>query len=216
MIDIGIIEDDVPARKMLSDWILQTKNFRCVGDYGNAEIALKHLPVAKPNVVLVDINLPEMNGTEFVRRMKHLLPTTHCVMLTVYEDSNHIFDALAAGASGYLLKDTPLDEVLTAVENVFNGGAPMSSNIARKVVQFFQQSQPSTSEDEQLSPRESEVLNLLARGYLYKEIAESLGIKLRTVNTYVYRVYEKLHVCSRSQAVAKYANIPGRFPDKRA
>lgn len=216
MIDIGIIEDDVPARKMLSDWILQTKNFRCVGDYGNAEIALKYLPVAKPNVVLVDINLPEMNGTEFVRRMKHLLPTTQCVMLTVYEDSNHIFDALAAGASGYLLKDTPLDEVLTAVENVFNGGAPMSSNIARKVVQFFQQSQPTTSEDEQLSPRESEVLNLLARGYLYKEIAESLGIKLRTVNTYVYRVYEKLHVCSRSQAVAKYANIPGRFPDKRA
>jgi DNA-binding NarL/FixJ family response regulator len=214
MIDVGLIEDDAPARKMLSEWISQTNNFRCVGDYGSAETALKQLPSAKPNVVLVDIKLPEMNGTECVRRLKYLLPTTQCVMLTVYEDSNHIFEALAAGASGYLLKDTPLDEVLSAVENVFNGGAPMSSNIARRVVQFFQQSQAETSEDERLSPRESEVLNLLARGYLYKEIAESLGIRLRTVNTYVYRIYEKLHVRSRSQAVAKYANIPGRFPNK--
>jgi len=215
MIDVGIIEDDAPARKMLSDWILQTENFRCVGVYGNAEMALKHLPSVKPNVVLVDINLPEMNGTECVRRLKHLLPMAQCVMLTVYEDSNHIFEALAAGASGYLLKDTPLDEVLAAIENVFNGGAPMSSNIARKVVQFFQLSQPGASEDEQLSPRESEVLDLLARGYLYKEIADSLGIKLRTVNTYVYRIYEKLHVRSRSQAVAKYAIIPGRALDRR-
>jgi DNA-binding NarL/FixJ family response regulator len=215
MIDVGIIEDDAPARKMLSEWISQAKNFRCVGDYDSAETAIKQLPAAKPNVVLVDIQLPEMNGTECVRRLKYLLPTTQCVMLTVYEDSNHIFEALAAGASGYLLKDTPLDEVLFAVENVFNGGAPMSSNIARRVVQFFQQSQSEVSEDERLSPREGEVLNLLARGYLYKEIAESLGIKLRTVNTYVYRIYEKLHVCSRSQAVAKYANIPGRFPNKK-
>ncbi len=215
MIDVGIIEDDAPARKMLSEWISQAKDFRCVGDYGSAESALKQLPSARPNVVLVDIKLPEMNGTECVRRLKYLLPTIQCVMLTVYEDSNHIFEALAAGASGYLLKDTPLDEVLSAVENVFNGGAPMSSNIARRVVQFFQQSQTETSDDKRLSPRESEVLNLLARGYLYKEIAESLGIKLRTVNTHVYRIYEKLHVCSRSQAVAKYANIPGRFPDKK-
>ncbi|HEY3763194.1 MAG TPA: response regulator transcription factor [Verrucomicrobiae bacterium] len=215
VIDVGIIEDDALARKMLSDWILQEKDFRCVGDYGDAESALKHLASARPHVVLVDINLPEMNGTECVRRLRHLLPTAQCVMLTVYEDSDHIFQALAAGASGYLLKDTPLSEVLLAVENVFNGGAPMSSNIARKVVQFFQLSQSNTPEDERLSTRESEVLNLLARGFLYKEIAESLGIKLRTVNTYVYRIYEKLHVCSRSQAVAKYANIPGRFANKK-
>src|SRR5271169_1466384 len=122
MIDVAIIEDDVSARKMLVDWVQHANGFRCLSDHGSAEGALEHLPSVKPAVTLVDINLPDMNGTECVRRLKCLLPTTQFVMLTVYEDTNHIFDALAAGASGYLLKATPLDEVFAAVKNVHEGG----------------------------------------------------------------------------------------------
>ena len=172
MIDVAIIEDDVSARGILVDWVRHANDFRCVTGCGSAESALKDLPALKPGVVLVDINLPDMNGTECVRRLKVLLPKTQFVMLTVYEDTNHIFDALAAGASGYLLKETPLDEVLAAVKNVHEGGSPMSSHIARKVVQFFQRRHLPSHENEKLSPREVEVLNLLAQGYLYKEIAE--------------------------------------------
>lgn len=212
MIDVAIIEDDASVRGILIDWVQHAKDFRCVTGCGSAERALQDLPSLKPSVVLVDINLPDMNGTECVRRLKSLLPTTQFVMLTVYEDTNHIFDALAAGASGYLLKATPLDEVFAAVKNVHEGGSPMSSHIARKVVQFFQRCHLPSHENEKLSPREVEVLNLLARGYLYKEIAESLHITLRTVNTHIYRIYEKLHVCSRSQAVAKFINFPDRLP----
>lgn len=173
MIDVAIIEDDVSARGILVDWVRHANDFRCVTGCGSAESALKDLPALKPGVVLVDINLPDMNGTECVRRLKVLLPKTQFVMLTVYEDTNHIFDALAAGASGYLLKETPLDEVLAAVKNVHEGGSPMSSHIARKVVQFFQRRHLPSHENEKLSPREVEVLNLLAQGYLYKEIAEA-------------------------------------------
>jgi DNA-binding NarL/FixJ family response regulator len=130
-------------------------------------------------------------------------------MLTVYEDADHIFNALAAGATGYLLKQTPRSELLAALKQVHAGGSPMTSNIARKIVQSFQrQKLPANSEDAELSPREREVLELLARGYLYKEIADTLTISLPTVNTYIRRIYEKLHVRSRSQAVAKYAHLP--------
>jgi DNA-binding NarL/FixJ family response regulator len=151
-----------------------------------------------------------MSGIECVRRLKPLLPETQFVMLTVYEDADHIFDALAAGACGYLLKQTPFNELLNALKEVHAGGSPMTSNIARKVVQSFQQFHPASSDAEELSPREHEVLDLLARGYLYKEIAEALGISVPTVNTYIRRIYEKLHVRSRAQAVAKYAHIPTR------
>jgi DNA-binding NarL/FixJ family response regulator len=157
--------------------------------------------------VLMDINLPGMSGVDAVKKLKTILPDTQFVMLTVYEDADHIYNALAAGATGYLLKETPRQELLSAVENVHSGGSPMTSNIARKVVQSFGQSRVSTSEAEDLSPREQEVLDLLARGYLYKEIAERLKISVPTVNTYVRRVYEKLHVRSRAQAVAKYAHL---------
>jgi len=208
-IAVSIIEDDAPARGILADWIRRTPGFRCAGVHGSGESALATLPAGKPTVVLMDINLPGMSGIECVRRLKPLLPDTQFVMLTVYEDAEHIFNALAAGASGYLLKRMPRAELLSALKNVYAGGSPMSSNIARKVVQSFQRSGSQFSEAEDLSPREREVLELLARGYLYKEIAESLQISVPTVNTYIRRIYEKLHVRSRSQAVAKFTHVAG-------
>lgn len=207
-IGVSIVEDDAPARAILAEWIRRAEGFRCVSEHGTAESALAEVPAKRPTVVLMDINLPGLSGIECVRRLKPLLPETQFVMLTVYEDADHIFDALAAGASGYLLKQTPFSELLAALKEVHSGGSPMTSNIARKVVQSFQQFRPASTEGEELSPREHEVLNLLARGYLYKEIAESLNISVPTVNTYIRRIYEKLHVRSRAQAVAKYAHIP--------
>ena len=167
------------------------------------------LPAEKPTVVLMDINLPGVNGIECVRRLKPLLPDTQFVMLTVYEDPEHIFNALEAGASGYLLKRMPRAELLVALKDVHAGGSPMTSNIARKVVQSFRRTETQPSDAVDLSPREREVLDLLARGYLYKEIAESLQISVPTVNTYIRRIYEKLHVRSRSQAVAKFTHVHG-------
>jgi DNA-binding NarL/FixJ family response regulator len=209
-IGVSIVEDDGPAREILSDWIRQAQGFRCVSQYGDAEAALVKLPQEKPGVVLMDINLPGMSGIECVRQLKPLLPNTQFVMLTVYEDTDHIFDALAVGASGYLLKQTPRDELLTAIKDVHAGGSPMTSNIARKVVQSFQRAVPHADESANLSPREKEVLELLACGYLYKEIADNLGITVATVVTYIRRIYEKLHVRSRAQAVAKYGHFAPR------
>jgi DNA-binding NarL/FixJ family response regulator len=206
-ITVSIVEDDTQARKILVRWISRATGFRLAGEWGDAEAALDVLSGKNPDVVLMDINLPGISGVEAVRRLKPALPKTQFVMLTVYEDADHIYDALAAGATGYLLKQTPRDELLEALEEVHRGGSPMTSNIARKVVQSFRQSAPSVSPSEELSPREQEVLDLLARGYLYKEIAERLNISVPTVNTYVRRMYEKLHVRSRAQAVAKYARL---------
>jgi DNA-binding NarL/FixJ family response regulator len=206
---VSIVDDDAPARGILADWIRRAQGFRCAGAHGSGEAALATLPAEKPTVVLMDINLPGMNGIECVRQLKPLLPETQFVMLTVYEDADHIFNALAAGASGYLLKRMPRAELLAALKDVHAGGSPMSSNIARKVVQSFQRSDSQLSEAEDLSPREREVLGLLERGYLYKEIADSLQISVLTVNSYIRRIYEKLHVRSRAQAVAKYAHFPG-------
>lgn len=208
-IAVSIVEDDASARGILSDWIQSAPGFRCAGTHASAESALATLPAEKPTVVLTDINLPGMSGIECVRRLKPLLPDAQFVMLTVYEDSDHIFNALMAGATGYLLKQTPRQELLAALKEVHAGGSPMTSNIARKVVQAFQWSNSSNSEADELTAREREVLELLARGYLYKEIAESLHISVPTVNTYTRRIYEKLHVRSRSQAVAKFTQVPG-------
>jgi len=204
-IAVSIVEDDAQARKILAGWINRASGFRLAGEWGDAESALKFLPEKIPDVVLMDINLPGMSGVEAVKRLKPVLPATQFVMLTVYEDADHIYNALSAGATGYLLKQTPREELLNAVGDVHRGGSPMTSNIARKVVQSFKQSPLSSSEE--LSPREQEVLELLARGYLYKEIAERLNISVPTVNTYIRRMYEKLHVRSRAQAVAKYARL---------
>jgi len=213
-IAVCIVEDDTQARKILAGWIGRAGGFRLAGDWGDAESALAGAVEKKPDVVLMDINLPGMSGVEAVKRLKPVLPGTQFIMLTVYEDADHIYNALAAGATGYLLKQTPRAELLNALEDVYRGGSPMTSNIARKVVQSFRQA-PLAPAAEDLSPREQEVLDLLAQGYLYKEIAERLNISVPTVNTYVRRMYEKLHVRSRAQAVAKYTQIP-RSTDRPA
>jgi DNA-binding NarL/FixJ family response regulator len=207
-IAVALVEDDIPAREILAEWIREAEGFSCAGEYTDAETALIKLPLEKPSVVLFDINLPGMNGIECVRRLKPRLPATQFVMVTVYEDANHIFDALAAGASGYLLKQMRRNELLSALRDVHSGGSPMSSQIARKVVQSFRRGDNQSDGTNDLSPREREVLELLARGYLYKEIAGMLDISVQTVNTYIRRIYEKLHVRSRAQAVAKYAHLP--------
>jgi DNA-binding NarL/FixJ family response regulator len=208
-ISVSIVEDDAQARKIIAGWISRTSGFRLAGEWGDAESAIKALAEKGSHVVLMDINLPGMSGVEAVRKLKPAFPETQFVMLTVYEDADHIYNALSAGATGYLLKQTPREELLSALGDVHRGGSPMTSNIARKVVQSFKQPASTAPPGEQLSPREQEVLELLARGYLYKEIADRLNISVPTVNTYIRRMYEKLHVRSRSQAVAKYAHLSG-------
>ncbi|HYG22940.1 MAG TPA: response regulator transcription factor [Verrucomicrobiae bacterium] len=207
-IAVSIIEDDLPAREIIAAWIKRAEGFKLVSEHGSAETALARMPEEKPDVVLADINLPGLNGIECIRRLKPILPNTQFVMVTVYEDADHIFNALAVGASGYLLKQTARNDLLAALREVHAGGSPMSSNIARKVVQSFRRPNAPAHPSHDLSPREREVLELLARGYLYKEIADSLQISVPTVNTYIRRIYEKLHVRSRAQAVAKFTNIP--------
>ena len=209
-IGVSIVEDDAPVREILAKWLAHAPELRFVSSFGSAEAALARLPQERPDVVLMDINLVAMSGTECVRHLKPLLPQTQFVMLTVYEDADHLFNALAAGASGYMLKQTPREELFAALKNVHAGGSPMSSNIARKVVQSFQRPPVADPDAEALTPREREVLELLARGDLYKEIAEHLGISLPTVNSHIRKVYEKLHVRSRSQAVARYVQLPPR------
>ena len=162
------------------------------------------MPAAAPDVVLMDINLPKMNGIECVARLKEQLPRTQVLMLTTYEESDLIFDSLRRGASGYLLKNMPPAELIQAIEQVHAGGAPMSMQIARKVVSHFQQIKKPQSDMEQLTKREHEILALLAKGYLYKEIADQLGISLSTVRAHLHAVYEKLHVQSRTEAVVKF------------
>ena len=202
---VSIVEDDASIRQILTGWINRMEGFRCHTVHGTAESALAKLPGEAPQIVLVDINLPGQNGIECVRRLKVLMPDTQFVMLTVYEDTAHIFDALKAGASGYLLKRTPYTELSAALKQVHEGGSPMTSYIARKVVQSFYQAPPESLQAGVLSPRERDVLELLARGYYYKEITEVLGISMSTVNTHVRHIYDKLHVHSRAQAVAKFA-----------
>jgi DNA-binding NarL/FixJ family response regulator len=203
-ITVSIVEDNEQLRVTLARVISRAEGFVCVGSYGSAEAALAALPAEKPRVVLMDINLPGMNGVECARQLKQVLPETLVIMLTVYEDTENIFNALAAGATGYMLKRTPRAELLEAIRDVVKGGSPMTAHIARKVVQSFQRSGPSEQATENLSPREQEVLNCLSQGFLYKEIAEQLGISYETVHTYIRRIYEKLQVRTRTEAVAKF------------
>jgi DNA-binding NarL/FixJ family response regulator len=201
---VSIVEDDPSIRQILTEWINHAEGFRCHSVQNSAESALAKLPEEKPLIVLMDINLPGQNGIECVRRLKPIMPDTQFVMLTAYEDTKHIFDALKAGASGYLLKRKPREELIAALNQVREGGSPMTSYIARKVVQSFHRVPAEESEHATLAPRELEVLELLARGHYYKEIADTLGIGVQTVGTYVRRIYNKLHVHSRGQAVSKY------------
>jgi len=208
-ISVSIVEDDAPVRKILAGWIQNAEGFECRSEHRSGEVAVAQLPLKKPDIVLMDINLPGISGIECVRRLKPQLPDTQFLMLTVYEDADHIFDALTAGACGYLLKQTPHDELLAALKGVHAGGSPMTGSIARKLVLSFQTTMPQrqSRESVDLTPREREVLELLARGYLYKEIADALQISIPTVNTHIRRIYDKLHVQSRGRAVAKYVQL---------
>jgi DNA-binding NarL/FixJ family response regulator len=202
-IGICVVEDDAGFRSGLERLLGRTRDFRCLGCFASGEAGLQAIPNIKPDVVMMDLNLPGMNGVECVRKLKALLPSLQIVMLTVYEDPDQIYNALSAGAMGYLLKQTPPAELLNAIRDVHAGGAPMSSQIARKVVLSFQNVQAANAA-EGLSAREREVLDYLAQGFLIKEIGEKLGIGFDTVRTYIRRIYEKLHVHSRAQAVAKF------------
>ena len=204
-ITVSIIEDDASVRQILTGWIDAAKGFHCLSAYGSAEGALASLPKEAPDILLVDINLPRMNGIECVRRLKPLIPKTQFLMLTVYADTDHIFNALAAGASGYLLKETGQKELIASLKLTYEGGAAMTSQIARKLVQSFQP-QPGKPEPNGLTPREQAILKLLSRGDYYKEIADSLSISVHTVCTHIRHIYEKLHVRSRAQAIAKYTH----------
>lgn len=208
-ISVSIIEDDSSLRSIYAEWIASAKGFRLVGQYDDGQVALESIPKDKPDVVLTDINLPGLNGVDCVRELKLRMPRVQFVMITVYEDANRIFKALEAGATGYLLKQTPRERLLASIREVHEGGSPMSSGIARKVVQCFRKSGVPNQENElsQLSKREEEVLNLLAQGYLCKEISAELGISNNTVDTYRRRIYEKLHVHSRAQAASVYHQL---------
>jgi DNA-binding NarL/FixJ family response regulator len=202
-IAISIVEDQRALRESLVEWLGNAPGIRCVGAYASAEEALRNLPAQNPDVVLMDINLPGMSGIQCVARLKERLPKTQVVMLTTYDQGDLIFDSLRAGANGYLLKNMPRAELVAAVEQVHAGGSPMSLQIARKVIDHFHRSPQASSELGQLTPRERDILRLLAKGYLYKEIAEDLGISMSTVRTHVSAVYEKLHVQSRTEAAMK-------------
>jgi DNA-binding NarL/FixJ family response regulator len=203
-ISVSIVEDNERLRGTLARVINRADGFRCVSDYGNAEDALKGLVQIRPDVVLMDINLPGMNGVECVRQLKQQLPQTQVMMLTVYEDTENIFNALAAGANGYMLKRTSSKELLEAIKEVHRGGSPMTMHIARKVVQSFQKAAATAQPTESLSEREQQVLDLLSQGLMYKEIADKLQISYETVHTYIRRIYEKLQVRTRTEAVAKF------------
>ena len=203
-ITVSIVEDNDKLRGTLARVIARADGFSCVSQHASAEDALKELPAVRPNVVLMDINLPGINGVECVRQLKKILPQTNVMMLTVYEDTENIFNALAAGANGYMLKRTPGAELLEAIREVQRGGSPMTTHIARKVVQSFQRSAGTDDPTATLSEREQQVLDLLSQGLIYKEIAEKIGISYETVHTYVRRIYEKLQVRTRTEAVAKF------------
>jgi DNA-binding NarL/FixJ family response regulator len=204
-IRVAIIEDNDPLRTSLQKMVERFEDCICVGTFADGRQALTGLPACQPRVVLMDINLPHVGGIECVAKMKDQLPNTEFIMLTVYEDSDTIFRALEAGASGYLLKRAEPADLHAAIRQVHEGGAPMDSHIARKVVQVFRKpAKPTPAPKDDLSARERQVLELLAQGLLYKEIATSLGISYATVNNHVRHIYEKLHVQSRAQAIARY------------
>jgi DNA-binding NarL/FixJ family response regulator len=203
-ITVAIVEDDPRIRRSLQAILEQDAGLECVGTFASAEEALSRLPVLKPKVILMDVMLPGMNGVSCIKGLGGKDSGAHIIMLTVREDADILFESLAAGASGYLLKPPSAAQLLEAVHDVFAGGAPMTSSIARKVVQSFTQTKPSSREAENLSAREIEVLELLVRGLAYKEVAAELGISYSTVHRHIESIYRKLHVHSRSHAIAKY------------
>jgi DNA-binding NarL/FixJ family response regulator len=204
IISVSIVDDEADLREHIGGYLTAAGNIRCLSTYASAEEALEHLPQDKPEVVLMDINLGGMDGIECVQRLTTLMPSAQVVMLTVFEDTEKIFRALAAGASGYLLKRMSPKKLIEAIEDVVNGGSPMSASIARKVVQSFKAAPRRNDEAAELSQRERSVLEGLAEGLAYKQIADQLGVSIHTVRNYIRRIYEKLHVQTRTEAVAKF------------
>ena len=204
MISVSIVDDEKKLRQSIATFVNGSPGFRCVSAYSSAEAALKGLPSDKPDVVLMDINLGGMNGIECVERLKAKVPAMQILMLTVYEDTDQIFKALAAGASGYMLKRLTPVKLLEAIREVHEGGAPMSGPIARKVVASFQGALRTDDKQALLSSREQMVLDCLAKGLTYKQTADRLSISIPTIRSYLRRICKKLHVQSRTEAVAKF------------
>jgi DNA-binding NarL/FixJ family response regulator len=205
-IRIAVVEDDKTVRSVLEILLNGSPGFECVAAYSNGEDALAGLPELDPDVVLMDINLPGINGIECIIRLKELNLPMLFIMLTVFEDSDAIFQSLSAGASGYLIKGTPPARLLEAIQDVYQGGSPMSREIARKVVQSFQHTPSIPGTENALTKREEEILSYLVKGLLYKEIAGLLFISVETVRTHLRNIYEKLQVRTRSEAILKYLN----------
>jgi DNA-binding NarL/FixJ family response regulator len=206
MINIIIVDDDDTIREGLKYLVNSSEGFKCVGDFGSAEDALAEMNHHNPDVILMDINLPGLSGIECMVVLKEHRPDLQIIMLTIHEDDDAIFKSLVAGASGYLLKKTQPAKLLEAIEDVARGGSPMSSQIARRVVQTFQQKSEPAAATEILSKREDEILIYLSKGYRYKEISDELFISVETVRTHIRNIYEKLQVRSRTEAVIKYLN----------
>jgi DNA-binding NarL/FixJ family response regulator len=206
---VAIVEDDQQLRQQLEEILCTAPDIKCVGAFATGEEAVKRIPALNPDVVLMDIMLPGMSGIHCVSHLKRYNPALQIVMVTVYKDSERIFKALKAGADGYLVKSSPPRQILEAVRDVDTGGAPISSHIARRVVEHFHLLTAEQMEDEKLSPREHQVLTLLASGYIYKEIGDQLGIGVTTIRTYVKNICEKMHVRNRLEAVAKHRVEPG-------
>lgn len=201
---VAIVEDEAEIRNGVAAFISESEDFVCAGCYQNGEDAFREIPKKHVDVVLMDIQMPKMDGIECIRKLKEANEDVQIMMLTVFEDEEKIFDSLKAGADGYLLKTTPPEKLLEAIRELYNGGSPMSGSIARKVINTFQTLPRSKDETEDLSNREREILSYCAKGYMYKEIAEALSISVETVRTHIHHIYEKLHVRSRTEAIIKY------------
>jgi len=202
-ITLAIVEDLDEVRDGLKNFLALSSEFRILDTFKTAEEALYDIPRLRPDIVIMDISLPGMNGIECIRQVKDKTPATQFMMFTVYENDEKVFEALKAGASGYLLKNTGLLHMAEALKELYNGGSPMSANIARKLVSVFRDTAKDVDELETLSNRENEILKLLAKGLLYKEIADQLGISTSTVRQHIHKIYEKLHVQNRTEAINK-------------
>ena len=202
-ISIVIVEDLDEVREGLKNFLALSDEFTVLDTFKNAEEALQEIPAMKPDIVIMDINLPGMNGIECIRQLRNKTPSTQYMMFTVYENDEKVFEALKAGASGYLLKNTGLVQMIESLKQLHDGGSPMSANIARKLVTVFRQQENSLADIKTLSNRENEILQLLANGLLYKEIADKLFISVNTVRQHIHKIYEKLHVQNRTEAINK-------------
>jgi two-component system, NarL family, response regulator LiaR len=203
-ISIAIVEDNEEIRKSLVAFMQNADGILCIGQYANAETALKEIPEILPDVVLMDIGLPKMNGIECIRQLKPLCPSVQFMICTIYDEDEKIFDALEAGANSYILKRSKPDQLVDAIRDLYEGGSPMSSDIARKLVLSFQKKQTPDRTSFGITPREAEILDLLAEGLSYKEIAAKIFISVKTIRKHIYNIYEKLHVHSRLEAINKF------------